>query len=434
MNYSTITGCQGCGNTNLPTILDYQQMPLVNALSVDGRIDGKVERYPLTLCQCGGCGLVQIKEIVEPSVLFDRNYPYFSSTSPSFVAHAKDLVDQIMRRSHDAGEPLGENSLVVEIASNDGYLLQHFKALGVPVLGVEPATDTAKAAQAKGIQTDIRFFDSETAAFLRYHHGSADVIIGLNVLAHVDNIHGFLSGVRTLLHKDGLVVFEFPHLLRLAQGLAFDTVYHEHLRYYSLHTITYLLALHGLYIVDVEELPTHGGSLRIWATQEATAGWTRLENKQACQRRHDIWTTEDALVRDDPLLENAVHAFADACAGVAHYLGMLKSEGRSLAAYGASAKGTVLLNLADLTRHLDYVVDKSEHKQGMVLPGTLLRIHPPAKLLADMPYAVLLTPWNFAKEILTEQRAYLEAGGRFIIPLPTLRTITKENVDDFLGH
>jgi len=434
MSHRTINHCQGCGDADLLAILDYGQMPLVNKLELPGSaiddlaLPGSAcdDVYPLHLCRCQRCGLVQIKEIVDPTTLFGQDYPYFSSTSPSFVAHAKDLVDKIMEHRRVQERPLGSHNLVVEIASNDGYLLQHFKALGVPVLGVEPSTATAEAAELKGIPTDIRFFNSETAAFLCHHHGSADVILGLNVLAHVDNIHGFLGGVWTLLNNNGLAVFEFPYLLKLLQGLAFDTVYHEHLRYYSLTTIIYLLALHGLYIYDAEETPVHGGSLRIWVSK----GFTTWQDEQARRRLEHLWIAEDNMYGRDG--QAVWTGFTDkveaACACMRSHLKGLKDSGKRVAVYGASAKGTVLMHYAQVIPYLNYVVDKSVHKQGRRIPGTHLEIYSPAVLLENMPDAVLLTPWNFADEIIGEQREYLERGGTFIIPLPEIRTVTKEDL------
>jgi SAM-dependent methyltransferase len=398
--------CRACGQTGLEVVLDLGRTPLANALLTEAQLGAPEPRYPLELALCPHCALVQILETVPPEVLF-RNYVYFSSYSDTMIAHASEIAERLVRE-----RGLGPESLVVEPASNDGYLLQHFRDRGVPVLGIEPARNIAAVAVGRGIPTVSEFFDARLARSLRAEGKAADVILANNVLAHVADLNGFVQGVAALLKADGVAVIETPYIKDLIDGCEFDTIYHEHLCYYSLTALARLFERHGLGVVDVERIPIHGGSLRVTAARAEVSEPSR--SVDALLAEEESWGAR----RPDPY-----SAFASRVGALRtelrHMVETLKADGRSLAAYGASAKGTTLLHYVGLdARHLDFVVDRSTVKQGLYTPGTHLAIHSPEKLLEAMPDYVLLLTWNFADEILGQQAEYLRGGGRFIIPVP----------------
>ena len=403
--------CRSCGGGDLRGVLTLGRTPLANALLAADQLDRPEPTYPLDLAFCAGCSLVQLAETVPPELLF-ADYPYFSSFSDAMVAHAAALA----RRLID-GRELGPGSLVVEVASNDGYLLKAYKAAGVPVLGIEPAANVARrAVEAHGIPTRVEFFGRDLAGRLRAEGLAADVIHAHNVLAHVPDLNGFVAGLATLLADDGVAVVEIPYVRDLFDGCEFDTIYHEHVFYFSLHALAALFARHGLEVRDVERVPIHGGSLRVFAGHPGGQVKPSVAELLAEERGRGLDRFD--YYRD----------FAGRVAGLkADLLGLLaglKREGKRLAAYGASAKGSTLLNAFGIGGEtLDFVADRSTVKQGRFTPGTRLPILPPGALLERMPDYVLLLTWNFADEILAQQAEYRRRGGRFLVPIPAVRVV-----------
>jgi hypothetical protein len=387
-------------------------MPLANALLSPDQLGESEPAYPLDLAFCPRCTLVQITETVPPEQLF-REYLYFSSFSDTMLCHAADLSRRIVdSRGLDGG------SLVVEIASNDGYLLQYYRQRGIPVLGIEPAVNVARVAEEeRGIKTLGEFFDAALARDLRDQGVRPDVIHAHNVLAHVADLNGFVQGLGILLPMHGAAVIEVPYLKDLIDHCEFDTIYHEHLCYFSLTALDRLLRRHGLVIYDVERVPIHGGSLRLWAGQAAQA--RPGDRVRALLAEEAGWgVDQEDFYRE---FARGVESLKDS---LNRLLQGLKQDGRRLAAYGAAAKGSTLLNYCGIgPETLDFVVDRSTHKQGRHMPGVRLPIHAPARLLESRPDYVLLLTWNFAAEILEQQREYRRGGGQFIIPVPELRIV-----------
>ncbi len=368
--------------------------------------------YPLKVWVCERCLLVQLQEYVSPAEIFTE-YAYFSSFSTSWLKHAEAYTDMATARFG-----LGPGSRVVEIASNDGYLLQYFVRKGIPVLGVEPAANVAKAAVEKGVPTVVRFFGRETAADLRKDPGPADLIVGNNVLAHVPDINDFVGGLATLLAPEGAITMEFPHLWRLMEENQFDTIYHEHFSYLSFLTVRDVFAAHRLRLFDVEQLPTHGGSLRIFACHEgarhpteAAVGRLAEEEEAAGFRRLDRYLSFA------PRVEETKRALLD-------FLIEARRAGKRIAAYGAPGKGNTLLNYCGIrTDFVDYTVDRNPYKHGRFTPGTHIPIFPPEKIRETRPDYVLILPWNLRNEIV-EQLSYVrEWGGQFVIPIPRVEVI-----------
>lgn len=407
------TTCRACDGNRLEPILDLGSTPLANRLLTESELSQPEPRFPLELVFCPACTLLQITETVPPEVLF-RDYVYFSSFSDTMLAHAKQLADSLIEKQH-----LNRNSLVVEAASNDGYLLKHYAARGIPVLGVEPARNIAAVANKNGVRTVSEFFGLETARRLRDEGYTADVFHANNVLAHVADLPGFVAGIATILKPTGTAVIESPYAIDMLEKIEFDTIYHEHLCYYSLTALDRLFAAHGLRIVDVERLEIHGGSLQL-TIQHAFTGQAQVSQRLSDLLRHEQRWGIDQL--------GAYRDFATRVDGLKSQLTTLlkrlKNESQSIAAYGASAKGSTLLNYFGLGREtLDFLVDRSTVKQGKYAPGTHLRIDSPARLLEDVPDFVLLLTWNFADEILAQQQEYIRRGGRFIVPLPVPRIV-----------
>ncbi|MEI7814731.1 MAG: class I SAM-dependent methyltransferase [Coriobacteriia bacterium] len=408
----TAIACRSCGATDLLPVLSLGETPLANSLLSREKISEPEPRFPLDLVFCPACSLVQITESVPPADLFG-DYLYFSSFSDTMLESASAIAEQMVR---DRG--LGFDSLVVEVASNDGYLLQYYAQAGVPVLGIEPAANIAAVAEAeRGIPTLVEFFGEDLARRLVAQGKRADVIHANNVLAHVPDLNGVVEGFAQLLKPKGVVIVEAPYLVDFINGIEFDTIYHEHLCYFSLTALDRLFVRHGLTIVDVERLPIHGGSLRIFASPAepiAGAATERSAHVLELLQQEADWGAG----------EFAVYAgFADSVRNVRSQLrsmlSELKAQGKSVSAYGASAKGSTLLNYCGIgAETLDFVVDRSTFKQGLYTPGTHLPILPPSHLLQTMPDYVLLLTWNFAEEILRQQSEYLDQGGRFIVPVP----------------
>ena len=402
--------CRSCGGGRFAPVIDLGTTPLANALLEPGRLDAAEPRFPLNVVFCEDCSLVQITETVPPEVLFS-DYVYFSSVSDAAVAAAKALAERLARE-----RKLDSASLVVEAASNDGYLLQHYRRMGIPVLGVEPAENIARVAEERGIRTRCAFFGENEARALAAEGLRCDVFHANNVLAHVADLNGFAAGLAMVLKPGGIASIEVPYLRDLIENIEFDTIYHEHLCYFSSTALDRLFARHGLTLCDVERIPIHGGSLRAFVVH---AGGVRSP------------AVASLLAEEDRLGMTSAGYFADFAARVADLkrdlvalLTKLKQEGRTLAAYGASAKGATLLNHFGIGRDLlDYVVDRSPAKQGKLTPGTHLPIVPPAVLLERRPDHVLLLTWNFVDEILEQQSVYRAAGGKFIVPVPEIRIV-----------
>jgi SAM-dependent methyltransferase len=422
--------CRSCEERPLVSVLDLGTTPLANALLTREALAQEEERFPLELAFCEGCSLVQITEAVPPQKLFGE-YVYFSSFSDTMLKHSEAIATRLARE-----RKLGSSSLVVEVASNDGYLLQYYARAGIPVLGIEPAANIARVAEGeRGIPTLCAFFGDELGARLVREGKRADVLHGNNVLAHVPDLNGFVAGIARVLKDDGLAVIEAPHVRDVIEHVEFDTIYHEHLCYFSLTALDRLFARHGLAIVDVEHLAIHGGSLRIFASPSPAshaAGAARHE----FGRSHGTGAPRGAAVTTmlEAEKEQGVTAlrYYDAFAGNVRRLGEsltgllrdLRGKGKRIAAYGASAKGSTLLNTFGIGADLvDFVVDRSSHKQGRYTPGTHLLIEPPARLLEAMPDYVLLLTWNFADEILAQQAEYRMRGGRFIVPVPEVKVV-----------
>jgi SAM-dependent methyltransferase len=407
------TTCRACGAALQRSFLDLGTTPLANSYLSGADLARPEPKFPLHVMLCEGCLLAQLSTDVSPQALFS-DYAYFSSFSESWVRHAADFAAMAARRFK-----LNASSQVVEIASNDGYLLKHFKALRVPVLGIEPAANIAQAAILAGIPTEIRFFGRQTASELAGRGTKADLIVGNNVFAHVPELNDFVGGFPILLKPDGVVSLEFPHLLRLMLGVQFDTIYHEHFSYFSFLAAERVLAAHGLRVFDVKELPTHGGSLRVFACHRDSARPT--EDSVGALRRAEQTAGLAKLETYEHFADRVEHCRSS----VLGFVTEAKRAGKSIAGYGAAAKGNTLLNYCGLTAgEIDYVVDRSPHKQGRFLPGSKIPVCDPQRIAETRPDYLMILPWNLKKEIMNQTAGLREWGGKFVIPVPEVSVVS----------
>jgi predicted TPR repeat methyltransferase len=399
--------CRACGRRLQAPFLDLGPTPLANSYLEPADLARPEPFFPLEVYVCEACFLVQLRAVESPEAIFG-NYAYFSSYSATWLRHATVYAETMVDRL-----ALGSDSLVVEIASNDGYLLRPFRDRKIPVLGIEPARNVAQAAQAAGIPTIPEFFGVALAQRLAASNQQADLLIGNNVLAHVPALHDFVEGLRIALKPAGLITLEFPHLLRLLRENQFDTIYHEHFSYFSLSVVREVFARHGLAVVDVDELTTHGGSLRVYARHAHLTPQVsgRVTAVLAAEEASGLRTLE------------CYHAFSEQVRetkrALLDFLIATKRKGHSVVAYGAPAKGNTLLNYCGVrTDFIQYTVDRSPHKQGRYLPGTRIPIHPPERISQTRPDNVLILPWNLRDEIAGQMASIRDWGGRFVVPIP----------------
>lgn len=409
----SVEACRSCGSGDLAEVVAFGTAPIADRLV---RPDDPAEEFaaPLTLVHCNGCALCQILETVAPRVLFGPDYPYFSSVSPALQRHFADSAQALIARLG-----LGPRDLVVEAASNDGYMLRVFHAAGIPVLGIDPADGPVAEARRNGIDTVHDFFTAGRARELAAEGRRARLFLANNVLAHVADVNDFVAGIALLLADDGMAVIEAPYLLDLVDSGAFDTIYHQHLLYLSLTALAPLFARHGLQLNDAERVWIHGGSLRLFVTRSAgrSPRLAALMAAEAARGVGDVGFYRDFTARMEGLRAQTRAAVA-----------RLRTQGAQVAGYGAAAKATTLLHHFGLgSDEIAFVVDKSPWKRGLAMPVTRIPILPPAALAERRPDAVLLLAWNFADEIVAENAAYLEAGGRFLVPVPTFREVLRED-------
>ncbi len=400
--------CRFCGATEMTTFVDLGMSPFCQTHIAPQNLNAMEPFFPLHARVCNACFLVQVEEFAAPADLFGE-YAYFSSYADSWVEHARRYAAAMRVKCK-----LSEQSLVVEIASNDGYLLQHFVAAGIPVLGIEPAANIAAVAREKGIRTDVSFHGRANAQRIVEQYGRADLVLGNNVLAHVPNLNDFVAGTKLLLKPDGIVTMEFPHLQRLMEQNQFDTIYHEHFSYFSFLTVEKVFAAHGLALFDVEELTTHGGSIRIYARH--------LEDlaKSTTHRVEELRERERRLAFDRLDAYRKFDAQAKATKrNILEFLIALKHAGKRVVGYGAPGKGNTLLNYCGIrTDFLDYTVDRNPYKQGKYTPGTHIPIYAPAMISKTKPDYIFILPWNLQAEITAQMAFVRDWGCRFIIPIP----------------
>lgn len=405
--------CRHCGESLRHTVVDLGLSPLCESFVAPNQLNSMEPFYPLHVRICDNCFLVQLQQYVSPQDIFSE-YAYFSSFSSSWVAHAKAYCLSIKDRLN-----LGAESLVVEIACNDGYLLQHFGPLGVPVLGVEPAANVARVAQEKGIPTHVGFFGVKLARELTQSHNKADLVVANNVLAHVPDINDFVGGIQALLKPEGIATVEFPHLEKLMTHNQFDTIYHEHFSYLSASVVQRIALSHGLRIVDIEELSTHGGSLRVYLAHRNSSHDASPAVNAILEREHRMGL--QTLQAYGTFADNVKKTKRDLLA----FLIDAKDEGQRICGYGAPGKGNTLLNYCGIgTDFLDFTVDRNPYKHGRYTPGMHIPIFPVEEIDRARPDLILILPWNLQDEIVQQMRHVADWGAKFVVPIPTVTVIT----------
>lgn len=408
--YTRITACRSCGSTALEDILDLGITPLADRLMTKARLKEEEPVCPLTLAFCPDCSLVQIRETVRPEILFGEDYPYYSSVSPALLEHFGGSVKEILGR-----RKLASDSLALELASNDGYLLRNYVAAGIPVLGIDPASGPAKRAMENGVNTRIDFFTLELARQLEAEGIAADVIHGNNVLAHVADTNGFIEGIALLLKQDGEAVIECPYLGDLIEHCEFDTIYHQHLCYFSVKALQHLLARHGLFLNRVLRTPIHGGSLRLFIGKQ---------DEPDESVKHILASEEAAGMHQSAYYKQFADRVNALGKSLNELLDDLLRQGKTIAGYGAAAKACTMMSHFGIGKdQLQVVVDRNEFKHGRMMPGNHLPIEPVSWIVEHKPDYLLLLSWNFAEEIIKQQHEYRYNGGKFILPVPELKVI-----------
>jgi C-methyltransferase-like protein/putative zinc binding protein/methyltransferase family protein len=410
---SATATCRFCAAPLGHVLIDLGMSPLCESYLAADQVNGMEPFYPLHVYVCERCFLVQLEEYVAPAHIFTE-YAYFSSYSTSWREHARRYTEAMRARFGIGGE-----ALVAEVGSNDGYLLEHFVAAGVPVLGIEPAANVAAAATARGVRTVVRFFGRETARDLAAEGQRADLIVGNNVLAQIPDLNDCVAGLKILLKPRGVITLEVPHLMRLIEGNQFDTIYHEHFFYFSLLALETVFGAHGLTLFDVEELPTHGGSLRVYARH------TEDTSRPVGERVTALRALEEAAgFRGLARYESFAEQVYETKRGLLEFLIGVKREGKSVAGYGAPGKGNTLLNYCGIrTDFVDYTVDRNPYKHGKFLPGTHIPIFSPERIEQTKPDYVLILPWNLRDEIVEQMAVVRTWGGRFVVPIPEVTVI-----------
>jgi 2-polyprenyl-3-methyl-5-hydroxy-6-metoxy-1,4-benzoquinol methylase len=405
--------CRFCATPLQHSLVDLGLSPLCQTHIEPAQLSSSEQFYPLHVLVCDQCWLVQLQEFVTPAEIFSE-YAYFSSYSDSWVEHARRYVDDIRNNFGICRE-----NLVIELASNDGYLLQHFVRLGIPVLGVEPAANVARAAIERSVPTEVRFFGRETAEVIADRYGQADLLLGNNVLAHVPDLNDFVGGMQRLLKPRGLITMEFPHLVRLMESNQFDTIYHEHYSYFSFQTVLRVFAHHQLDVFDVEELPTHGGSLRIYAQHVGRGQRPESERVASMVAKERAFGLEQLTT-----YRRFAEQVRETKRLILAFLIEAKRAGKSIVGYGAPGKGNTLLNYCGIrTDFLEFTVDRNPYKQGKFTPGTRIPILHPDEIRVRQPDYVFVLPWNLADEILAQLSYVREWGGRFVLPIPNVRVL-----------
>lgn len=408
--YTVEPRCRSCGSEAVTSVVEFGETPLADRLLTDVTVHEPEPIVPLTLGFCPDCGLAQIRETVDPEVLFFDEYPYFSSVSPSLLEHFRESALNLIET-----RDLDEDSFVLEAGSNDGYMLRNFVERNIPALGIDPAEEPAQVAREKGIETRCTFFTAERARELRAEGLQADLFLANNVLAHVPDLNGFVEGIRIALTSDGMAVIEVPYVVDLVDHGEFDTIYHQHLCYFSVTALDRLFRRHDLYLNDVERTSIHGGSLRLYVEPREQVQ-SSVRNLLGMERGRGV----DRV--------GFYRSFGDRVAQIKRdlrgLLDRLRAGGTRIVGYGAAAKATTLLHYCDITADdLDYIVDLNEYKHGRYMGGSHIPIHPTERLLEDQPDYALLLAWNFADEIMEQQSEFMRRGGRFILPLPTPKIV-----------